>query len=96
MMFVHPSWRQIEVSESRDDGEHTGRIEAEPFEFLPVVFGVAERQRRARDVRGQLAAAAKAQLDEVLVDAEKVLGRRDVVVDEDHPSGQGVGRARRP
>ena len=56
-----------------------------------VVLGVAERQVAAVDIGGQLAPSAEAELDQVLVDAEEVLRRRDVVIDEDHPLGQRVG-----
>ena len=66
------------------------------LELVPVVFRIAEREIAAGDVGGQLAPPAEAELDQVLVDADEVLGRRDVVVDEHHPARQRVGRARRP
>ena len=46
-------------------------------------------------VERQLAPAAEAELHELLVDVDEVLGRRDVVVDEHHPIGQRVGHPRR-
>ena len=60
-----------------------------------VVLGVAEREIAAVDVGGQLAPAAEAQLDEVLVDADEVLRRRDVVVDERHAARAARRRSAR-
>ena len=103
MMFVQSSSnaggeqsvrRDVEVREVGHDRQHAGGAEAERLELLPVVLGVAEREVAAVDVGRQLAAAVEAQLDELLVDADEVLGRRDVVVDEHHAAGQRVGDAR--
>ncbi len=60
---------------------------------LNAAEGVSQGELAARDIGGQLAAAAKAQLHQVLVDAEEILGRGDVVVHERHPPGQRVRRA---
>ena len=70
------------------------RREAERFELLPVELGVAERQIAARSVRQQLAPAVVALPHELIVDAEEILRRRDVVVDEHHPARQRERRAR--
>ena len=53
------------------------------------------RQIAPRAVRQQLAAAVVALADELVVHAEEVLGRRDVVVHEHHPARQRERRARR-
>ena len=65
---------RVEVREIGDDREHAGRAEAERLELLAVVFGVAERQVAAIDVRRQFAAAAEAELDQLFVDPDEVLG----------------------
>ena len=85
---------QVEVAEVGNDRQHAGGGEAERLEFLAVVFGVAEREVAAVDVGGQFAPAPETELDEIVVDAEEVLGRRDVVVDERHPAGQRIRDAR--
>ena len=76
-------------------GRTAGAREAERFELGAVVFGVAEREIGAFDVRRQFAAASKALLDEVPMHADEVLRRGDVVIDERHPSRKGERRSRR-
>ena len=60
-----------------------------------IELGVAEREVAAVGVGVQLAAAAKALPRQRAVDADEIFRRRDVVVDERHPIGQRVRRARR-
>ena len=85
----------IEVREVRHDRQHRGPGKPERFEVLPVELRIAQRQIAAVDVGLQLAAAAEALPRERAVDADEVLRRRDVVVDERHPIGQRERRARR-
>ena len=92
----HAIGSHVEVREIGDHGEDAGVAEAETLELLAVVLGIAERQIAPCNVGGQLAPAAEAQLHQVLVHADEVLGRRDVVVHERHPAGQRVCRPRRP
>ena len=85
-----------QVREVRDHGQDAGLREAKRLELLPVELRVAEREIAAVDVRLQLAASLPAQLHELLVNADEVLGRRDVVVDQRHPVRQRVGDAAGP
>ena len=59
-----------------------------------VVFGVAERDIGALDVRRQLPPSSKALLDEIAVHADEVVRGRDVVVHERHASRERVRRSR--
>jgi len=86
----------VEVGEVGNDRQHSGVRKPERLELEPVVLGVAEGQLTAIDVGSELAAAAEAQLDEILVNSDEVLGGRDVVVDERHSPGQRVRGPRRP
>ena len=80
-----------EVGHDRQDA---GPRKAKRGKLLPIELGIAEREIAAADVGAQLAAALPAQLDELVVDADEILGRRDVVVDERHPIGQRIGDPR--
>ena len=87
--------RHIQVGEVGDDRQDVGSPETERLELGAVVVRIAERDVAAIDVGGELAPAAKTQLDQVLVDADEILGRRDVVIDQRHPAREGVSGARR-
>ena len=106
-MFVHSSSNasdvivfgvDVEVREVGHDRQHAGRREAErPASSCRLNSESPSASSQRADVGGQLAAAVEAQLDELLVHAEEVLRRRDVVVHEHHPARQrvrGAGRAR--
>ncbi len=77
-------------------GQNAGVSESERVELLAVVLGVAERELRPPDVGRQLAASPEAQLDEIVMHADEVVGRRDVVIDERHPPRERVRRPRGP
>ena len=89
------SARRSRCEKSGHDRQHAGAREAERLELLAVELRVAERQVAAVGVGAQLAAAAEALARQRPVDADEVLRRRDVVVDERHPVGQRERRARR-
>ena len=76
-------------------GSTAVRGKPERLEILAVELGVAEREIAAIGVRPQLAPAAKALARQRAMDADEILRRRDVVVDERHPIRQRERRARR-
>ncbi len=84
----------VEMRKVRHDRQHVGGREPERFELLPVELGVSERKIAPRAVRQQLASAVVALADELLVDAQKIFGRRDVVIHERHAAGKRKRRAR--
>ena len=85
----------VEVAEVGHHRQHRGAGEAERLEILAVELGVAHRQVAAVGVGLQLAAAAERLPRQGAVDADEVLGRRDVVVDQRHSIRQRVRRPRR-
>ena len=89
------SARRSRCEKSGHDRQHGGARKAERLEILAVELRVAEREIAAVDVGAQLAPAAEALPRQRPVDADEVLGRRDVVIDERHPIGQRERRPRR-
>ena len=85
----------VEVREVGHDGEDGRSREAQRFEIATVEGGVAKCQIAAAGIGPELASSPEALPRERAVDADEVLGRRDVVVDERHPIGQRIGRSRR-
>ena len=83
-----PVRRAIEVREIRHDRQHGGPWKAKLLEILPVEFRIAQRQVAPIHVRPQLPPTAETLPRKRPVDADEVLRRRDVVIDERHPIGQ--------
>ena len=90
-----PVGLDVQMCETGNDGQNTRRSETERLELLAIEFRITERELGARDVGHQLAAAVVTELHQVVVHAEEVLRRRDVVVNEDHPARQCVCGSRR-
>ena len=84
----------LQMREVGNHGQDGGAWEPERFEILPVEFGIAEREIAAIGIRLQLAPAAKTLTRQRAVDADEIVGRRDVVIDERHAIGQRECRAR--
>ena len=87
--------RAAQMIETGHDVEDAGGREAERFELLAVVFRIAQREVTARPIERELAPAPEAEAYQLLVDVDEILRRRDVVIDEHHPIGQGVSHSRR-
>ena len=84
----------IEVSEVRNDGQHRGAGKSQRFEVLAVELRIPQSKIAAIDVRLKLATPSKALSRERPVDADEILRRRDVVIDERHPVRQRVRGSR--
>src|SRR5262245_62149647 len=87
-------WLTIEVRKVGHDRQHRGPWKAQLLQVLPVEFRIAQRQVATIHVGPQFPPPAETLPSKRPVDANEILGRSDVVIDERHPVGQRECRPR--
>ncbi len=84
----------VQMREIRDDRQHAGWCEPEPFQLLPVELGVTESQVDTSGIDTEFPAALEALLRQPFVHVDPEFWGRDVVVDQNLTIGNGVSDAR--